>query len=60
MYQHVKSELENSFMTFDVKINFSNNTIYVCVYMCIYIYIYIKYRHSKCNYCGKTWFRDRC
>ena len=40
MYQHVKSELENSFMTFDVKINFSNNTIYVCVYMCIYIYIY--------------------
>ena len=29
MYQHVKSELENSFITFDVKINFFNNTIYI-------------------------------
>jgi hypothetical protein len=29
MYEHVKSELENSFITFDVKINFFSNTIYI-------------------------------
>jgi len=34
MYQHVKSELENSFIIFDVKINFFNNTIYIYMREC--------------------------